>query len=77
MLSSWIPTCAKVFIDKKHLWEHLIPQNDGDSTAVVQSFFGCVASLMSIQLREMVVNSLTDFLEFFHIHGSGNDFDGE
>ena len=65
-----------MFIDKKHLWEHLIPQNDGDSTALVQSFFGCVASLMSIQLREMVVNSLADFLQFFHIHAAGNDFEG-
>jgi len=58
------------------LWDHLIPQNDGDSTLLVQSFFCCVASLMSIQLREMVVNSLADFLEFFQIHQQGNDFEG-
>lgn len=66
-----------MFVEKKHLWERLIPQSDGDSTALVQKFFGCVASLMSIQLREMVVNSLADFLKFFQIHASGNDFDGK
>lgn len=66
-----------MFIEKKQLWEHFIPQNDGDSTTLVQSFFGCVASLMSVQLREMVVNSLADFLEFFCIHASGNDFEGK
>lgn len=74
---SWLPACAKVFIDNKHFWQHLIPQDDGESTQLVQQFFACVASLMSLQLREMVVNSLADFLEFFEVHAAGNDFEGE
>ena len=64
---SWIPTCAKLFIDKKEYWWHLVPQDDS-STELAQEFFACVAAVMSIQLRGMVIDSLADFLEFFKIH---------
>nr|KAG5713480.1 hypothetical protein BaRGS_025028 [Batillaria attramentaria] len=74
---SWIPTCAKLFIDNQECWQHLVPPSEGDSTELVQEFFSCVASLMSIQLRSMVINSLADFLSFFQIHEKGNDFGEE
>ena len=60
--------CAEIFMSKKDLWAFLVPQNDNESTNRVQEFFACVAALMSIQLRSMVINSLADFLEFFKIH---------
>ncbi|XP_033631251.1 dynein heavy chain 3, axonemal-like [Asterias rubens] len=75
--TSWIPTCAEIFMSKKELWGYLVPQNDIDSTQRVQEFFACVAALMSIQLRSMVINSLADFLAFFQIHQNGNDFEDE
>lgn len=74
---SWIPTCAKLFIDNQECWQHLVPPSESDSTDLVQEFFACVASLMSIQLRSMVINSLADFLTFFQIHEKGNDFGDE
>ena len=55
-------------MSKKELWGYLVPQNDIDSTQRVQEFFACVAALMSIQLRSMVINSLADFLAFYQIH---------
>ena len=71
---NWIPTCAKIFMDKQDFWQSLVPQNDGDSIILAQEFFSCVAALMANQLREMVINSLKDFLAFFEIHKAGNDF---
>ena len=65
---SWIPTCAKLFWEKREHWEHLVPAEDTDSTELAQEFFACVAAVMSFQLRGMVTNSLADFLEFFQIH---------
>ena len=65
---SWIPNCAKLFVDHNELWEHLVPPDDDDSTELVEEFFACVAALMSIQLRGMVINSLSDFLRFFETH---------
>ena len=65
---SWIPTCAAVFQTKSELWQDLVGPNDTDSTELVQEFYSCVAALMSIQLRSMVINSLKDFLHFFETH---------
>uniref|UniRef100_A0A8C9NAX7 Uncharacterized protein n=1 Tax=Serinus canaria TaxID=9135 RepID=A0A8C9NAX7_SERCA len=70
----WIPACASIFIDQKHMWLHLAPQRDSDSSKKVEGYFSSVAALMSLQLREMVINSLEDLLAFFMIHKDGNDF---
>lgn len=45
-----------------------MPPDDDDNTELVEEFFACVAGLMSIQLRGMVINSLADFLKFFATH---------
>ncbi|XP_078413797.1 dynein axonemal heavy chain 3 [Cetorhinus maximus] len=73
----WVPTCATLFLTHKEKWMHLVPQNDCDSTQQVKEFFACAASIMSLQLRELVVNSLKDLLSFFTVHKDGNDFGEE
>uniref|UniRef100_A0A8C5RLG6 Dynein heavy chain 3, axonemal n=1 Tax=Laticauda laticaudata TaxID=8630 RepID=A0A8C5RLG6_LATLA len=70
----WIPRCADLFIEQKEKWLHLAPQNDLDSCQQIEEYFASVAILMSLQLREMVINSLEDLLNFFKIHKDGNDF---
>ncbi|XP_062820321.1 dynein axonemal heavy chain 3 [Anolis carolinensis] len=74
LLNRWIPTCADLFIDQKNNWLHLAPQNDLDSSQQIEEYFASVAILMSLQLREMVINSFEDLLSFFKIHKDGNDF---
>ncbi|XP_070617336.1 dynein axonemal heavy chain 3 isoform X3 [Erythrolamprus reginae] len=70
----WIPRCADLFVEQKEKWLHLAPQNDFDSSQQIEEYFASVAILMSLQLREMVINSLEDLLNFFKIHKDGNDF---
>ncbi|XP_015683342.1 dynein heavy chain 3, axonemal-like, partial [Protobothrops mucrosquamatus] len=70
----WIPRCAELFVEQKEKWLHLAPQNDLDSSQQIEEYFASVAILMSLQLREMVINSLEDLLDFFKIHKDGNDF---
>ncbi|XP_044289654.1 dynein axonemal heavy chain 3 isoform X4 [Varanus komodoensis] len=70
----WIPTCADLFIAQKENWLHLAPQNDLDSSQQIEEYFASIAILMSLQLREMVINSLEDLVSFFKIHKDGNDF---
>ncbi|PAA63386.1 hypothetical protein BOX15_Mlig017039g2 [Macrostomum lignano] len=70
----WLPRCAKAFQDLHDQWKHLLPQKEADSTALVQSFFSCVAALMSAQLRSLVVNSIEDFVAFLERYSEGNDF---
>ncbi|KAG8541246.1 hypothetical protein GDO81_029423, partial [Engystomops pustulosus] len=66
--NKWIPLCASLFKTEKDKWIHLVPQHENDSAIQVQEFFACVSSLMSLQLRGMVTNSLQDLLTFFTIH---------
>jgi len=50
-------------------WEGLIPKMEGDSTQLIQEFFSAVSTVMSVQLRSMVFQSLEDFLGFLkHFH---------
>ena len=50
------------------MWFHLVPPNDTDSTERVRDLFACVATMMSRQLRELVLDSLAEFLDFFLLH---------
>ncbi|XP_066834006.1 dynein axonemal heavy chain 3 isoform X6 [Anser cygnoides] len=72
--NKWIPTCASIFLDEKRKWLNFAPQNDYDSPQQIESYFSSVATLMSLQLRGMVVNSLEDLLAFFMIYKDGSDF---
>ena len=51
---------------------HLVPSLEGDSTALVQQFFACLAALMSTQLRSLVINSLADFVSFLSLYKVNN-----
>ena len=64
---SWIPSCANVLEELKDKWTHLIPITH-DTSQLIYSFFSCVASVMSLHLRSMVLESLADFLEFLKIY---------
>ncbi|MGH0118801.1 UNVERIFIED_CONTAM: hypothetical protein FKN15_062263 [Acipenser sinensis] len=72
--TKWIPACVSLFITHKVQWLQLVPQSDHDSVNLIHEFFACAASLMSLQLRGMVINSLQDLLSFFAVHEDGNDF---
>ncbi|XP_028914074.1 dynein heavy chain 3, axonemal isoform X2 [Ornithorhynchus anatinus] len=75
LLEKWIPSCVSLFASQKDQWIYLTPQSDYDSCQSIEEFFASVAIFMSLQLREMVINSLKDFVSFFMIHKDGNDFE--
>lgn len=64
----WLPQCAALFDTFKDLWLPLIPESEQMAPIAVQEFFSCVASLMSLQLRSLVVDSLQDMLYVFTLH---------
>lgn len=64
----WLPKCAALFDAYKDLWLPLIPDDEQMAPVAVQEFFSCVASLMSLQLRSLVVDSLQDILYVFTLH---------
>ncbi|XP_068952632.1 dynein axonemal heavy chain 3 [Petaurus breviceps papuanus] len=75
LFDRWIPTCAQHFISQKDHWLRFAPKSDFESSRIIEEYFASVASFMSLQLRELVINSLKDLVEFFMIHKDGNDFD--
>ncbi|XP_074064394.1 dynein axonemal heavy chain 3 isoform X6 [Macrotis lagotis] len=75
LLDKWIPTCAQHFISQKDHWLRFAPKSDFESSQMIEEYFASVASFMSLQLREIVINSLKDLVNFFMIHKDGNDFD--
>lgn len=64
----WIPACAQILIEHRQEWTYLVPNSEEDSAALVQQFFACLASLMSTQLRSLVINSLADFVSFLSFY---------
>ena len=68
MFYSWIPSCAKIFVDNQEYWQYLVPHKEEDSSTLIEEFFACVAALMSLQLRSLVIKSLDDLLTFFQLH---------
>lgn len=62
----WLPSCASILVTYKD--KPLTPSSDQVSSGGIQKFLDCVAALMSLQLRSLVIESLQDLLHFFMIH---------
>lgn len=45
-------------------WTNLIPKSENESTQLIQEFFTAVSTVMSVQLRSMVIKSLREFVDF-------------
>lgn len=65
LIKSWIPKCARVILELKDFWKHLVPNGEDDPLDESKRFFDCIATLMSNQLRNCVVDSLQELVWFF------------
>ncbi|XP_032303513.1 dynein heavy chain 3, axonemal isoform X3 [Coturnix japonica] len=70
----WIPTCASILREERMKWIQFAPGKGCDSPQQIEGYFSSVATLMSLQLRQMVLGSLEDLLRFFMVHEGGSDF---
>ncbi len=60
----WIPTCAQAILELKEYWKNYVPSSDDESLELPMKFFATIASEMSNQLRNLVYDSLAEFVEF-------------
>ncbi|XP_060776842.1 dynein axonemal heavy chain 3 [Neoarius graeffei] len=74
LINKWLPQCASLFFTYKDSWLHLVPKREVSVPVKVHQFFSCVAALMSLQLRSLVIASLRDLLGFLSLYQDGNDF---
>ncbi|KAJ9576848.1 hypothetical protein L9F63_006622, partial [Diploptera punctata] len=70
----WLPQCAEIFLGFKEYWKHLVPKTSGESLKLVKLFFECACTLMSMQIRRLVMKSLSHFLKLIALYKGGNDF---
>jgi dynein heavy chain len=72
---NWIPKCAKAILELKEHWKHLVPMEEDASLELPMRFFASIATLMSNQLRDLVVDSLAEFVNFLEQYKNGNYFE--
>lgn len=76
LVTRWLPACSALFAELVEVWSPLVPKKPGGSLTIVERLFSCVAALMSIQLRSLVLKSLRHFrqiLTHFKVRNSSVD----
>ncbi|KAJ0003538.1 hypothetical protein NQD34_008636 [Periophthalmus magnuspinnatus] len=75
LLKRWLPQCVSLCRAFEELWLPLVMSKEEQASSLFSvELFNCVATLMSLQLRSLVISSLEGLLYFFNIHKEGNDF---
>ncbi|XP_065680811.1 dynein axonemal heavy chain 3 isoform X1 [Hydra vulgaris] len=69
----WLPACIQLLHEMEDHWKHLIVK----SAQLIQEFFSAVSTVMSMNLRSMVINSLKDFALFLFSYMKGNHFNNQ
>ena len=75
LLKEWLADVAELFLEKKHAWSSYFDNKPNASTALVEKYFRSVDSLLSRQLRIMVMETLKGVRDFFVLYQNGNFFD--
>lgn len=74
LLKKWLADVAELFLDKKHAWSIYFETKPDSSTALIEKYFRSVNSLLSRQLRTMLMETLNDVKKFFVQYRDGNSF---
>ncbi|EDV21418.1 uncharacterized protein TRIADDRAFT_60039 [Trichoplax adhaerens] len=75
--STWLPQCGTIAASFKEDIEKRMPNDEEGRLNKMDSFFDCVAGLMSIQIRSAVLHSIYDLVELTEEYSNGNNYDGE
>ncbi|CAB0007617.1 unnamed protein product [Nesidiocoris tenuis] len=69
---NWLEEVANILRDMKNTWVHLGPKKGGDSQELILRFFSTINSLISHQLRSIVINSIKYYYDFLRQFQDGN-----
>ncbi|XP_076243948.1 dynein heavy chain 3, axonemal [Calliopsis andreniformis] len=76
LTKEWLADIAEIFLEKKHAWSCLVGKHYNASTTLIRKYFLSVNSLLSKQLRIMVMKTLNHIRDFFMQYRDGNYFEG-
>lgn len=77
LVEEWLAEVAELFLERKSAWSGLFDKTPGASTALVEKYFASVNSLLSRQLRQIVLQTLDHMRNFLVRYADGNSFEGE
>jgi len=76
-VKEWLADVAEIFLEKKYDWSQYFETQPDASTAMIEKYFRSVNSLLSKQLRIMIMKTLEDMRDFFMRYKAGNVFEGD
>ncbi|XP_076653327.1 dynein heavy chain 3, axonemal [Halictus rubicundus] len=77
LMNEWLADVAEIFLEKKHIWSCLVEEHHNASTMLIQDYFHSVNTLLSTQLRMIVMKTLEHIRDFFIEYKNGNYFEGD
>lgn len=77
LVKEWLADVAEIFLEKKYDWSQYFETQPDASTAMIERYFRSVNSLLSKQLRIMIMRTLEDVRDFFMRYEAGNAFEGD
>ncbi|KYN33583.1 Dynein heavy chain 3, axonemal [Trachymyrmex septentrionalis] len=77
LIKEWLADVAEIFLEKKYVWSQYFETQPDASTAMIEKYFRSVNSLLSKQLRIMIIKTLEDVKDFFMQYDAGNAFEGD
>ncbi|XP_063993893.1 dynein axonemal heavy chain 3 [Diachasmimorpha longicaudata] len=72
----WLADVAELFLEKKHAWCSLFEKSPTTPTFHIEKYFRAVNSLLSRQLRIIMLETLKEFKDFLIQYKDGNSFEG-
>lgn len=77
LIKYWLADVAELFLEKKYAWSCFFEKHYNASTVLIEKYFRSVNSLLSKQLRMMIMKTLNNIRDFFMEYKSGNYFEGD
>ncbi|XP_008202999.3 dynein heavy chain 3, axonemal [Nasonia vitripennis] len=77
LIEVWLAEVAELFLQKKEAWSGYFDKTPNASTLLIRKYFRSINSLLSRQLRYIVLQTLLAFRDFLVLYADGNSFEGE
>lgn len=77
LTKEWLADVADIFLEKKYAWSGLFEKELHGSTSVIEKYFRAVNSLLSRQLRIMILKTIRHLRNFFIQYRTGNYYEGD
>ncbi|CAL7933869.1 unnamed protein product [Xylocopa violacea] len=74
LINHWLADVAEFFLEKKYAWSYFVQKHCNASTALIEKYFRSINTLLSKQLRLIVMNTLNNIRDFFMTYNDGNYF---